>query len=151
MLEVSQVLKCKQLHARGASIRAIARDLDISRNTVRRYVRGERQPGEYRRSGPRSQPARDKIRSESLFLLFFAHLLDAGCRRRIYEGYLAAYRANLERELAYDVADAPPGQRFVHGLGLAVYRTIVAFMEANRHLLLGPGDRPEEADREGAP
>ena len=42
MLEVSQVLKCKQLHAQGASIRAIARDLDISRNTVRQYVRGER-------------------------------------------------------------------------------------------------------------
>ena len=64
MLEVSQVLKCKQLHARGASIRAIARDLDISRNTVRRYVRGERQPGEYRQSGQRCQPARDKIRRE---------------------------------------------------------------------------------------
>ncbi|RKY17990.1 MAG: IS21 family transposase [Planctomycetota bacterium] len=69
MLEVSHVLKCKQLHAQGASIRAIARDLDISRNTVRRYVRGERQPGEYRQSGQRCQPARDKIRSEVEALL----------------------------------------------------------------------------------
>lgn len=69
MLEVSQILKCKQLHAKGAPIRAIARDLSISRNTVRRYLRGERQPGEYRQSGQRRQPARDKIRSEVETLL----------------------------------------------------------------------------------
>jgi len=54
MLEVSQVLKCKQLHAGGASIRAIARDLGVSRSTVRRYVRGEREPGEYRMKSQRS-------------------------------------------------------------------------------------------------
>lgn len=62
MLEVSQVLKCKQLHAQGASIRAVARELSISRNTARRYLRGERQPGEYRMTGARGQPARDELR-----------------------------------------------------------------------------------------
>ncbi len=40
MLEVSQVLECKQLHARGRSIRAIAKELGVSRNTVRGYLRG---------------------------------------------------------------------------------------------------------------
>lgn len=64
MLEVSQVLKCKQLHAKGASIRAIAKELSISRNTVRRYIRGERQPGEYRVTGRRRQPVRDKLRGQ---------------------------------------------------------------------------------------
>lgn len=47
MLEMSQVLECKQLHGEGRSIRAIARKLGVSRNTVRGYLRGERRPGEY--------------------------------------------------------------------------------------------------------
>jgi len=83
MLEVSQVLKCKQLHAQGASIRAIARDLDISRNTVRKYVRGERQPGEYRQSGPRSQPARDKIRAEVERMLRSEDLAETPRKQRL--------------------------------------------------------------------
>jgi len=56
MLEVSQVLECKQLHAQGRSIRAIARKLGVSRNTVRGYLRGDRQPGEYLLETPRPQP-----------------------------------------------------------------------------------------------
>lgn len=47
MLEMSQVLECKQLHAQGRSIRAIAKELVVSRNTVRAYLRGGRRPGEY--------------------------------------------------------------------------------------------------------
>jgi len=38
MLEVSQVLECKQLHVQGRSIRAIAKELGVSRNTVRCYL-----------------------------------------------------------------------------------------------------------------
>ncbi len=41
MIEVNQVLECKQLHSRGVSIREISRQLEVSRNTVRRYLRGE--------------------------------------------------------------------------------------------------------------
>jgi|GEM_PF-4676364 len=48
MLEVSQVLECKQLHARGQSVRAISKSLGVSRNTVRGYLRGDRLPGEDR-------------------------------------------------------------------------------------------------------
>ncbi|MBK6940940.1 MAG: IS21 family transposase [Planctomycetes bacterium] len=44
---MSQVLECKQLRAQGHSIRAIAKSLAVSRNTVRGYLRGERRPGEY--------------------------------------------------------------------------------------------------------
>ena len=47
MLEMSQVFECKPLHGQGRSIRAIAKEPRISRNTVRGYVRGERLPGEY--------------------------------------------------------------------------------------------------------
>lgn len=56
MIEMSQVLECKQLHAQGRSIRAIAKELGVSRNTVRGYMRGERRPGEYGLVAGRASP-----------------------------------------------------------------------------------------------
>lgn len=40
MLEVNQVHECRKLSGQGVSIRQIAAQLDVSRNTVRRYLRG---------------------------------------------------------------------------------------------------------------
>lgn len=40
MIEVSQVLECKQLAGQEVPIRETSRRLDISRNTVRRDLRG---------------------------------------------------------------------------------------------------------------
>ncbi len=68
MIEVSQILKCKQLHARGTSIRAIAQELDVSRNTVRRYLRGA-EPGKYQMKQPRQQPVRGGLREKVRELL----------------------------------------------------------------------------------
>ena len=42
---MDQVRDCKRLHAKGLAIRQIARDLGIARNTVRAYLRGEREVG----------------------------------------------------------------------------------------------------------
>ena len=61
MIEVSQVLECKQLRSQGASVRAISHQLGISRNTVRRYLRGEGSPGAYQMQSPRPRPVRDAI------------------------------------------------------------------------------------------
>jgi len=69
MIEVSQVLECKQLHGRGASIRSSSRQLGISRNTVRRYLRGEGIPGRYQMTSPRPQPTREVIRDRVVELL----------------------------------------------------------------------------------
>jgi transposase len=69
MIEVSQVLECKQLHVRGTSLREISRKLGISRNTVRRYLRGAGLPGAYQMTSPRPQPARDAIRERVRELL----------------------------------------------------------------------------------
>ena len=63
MIEVSQVLECKQLHGQGASIREISQKVGISRNTVRRYLRGDGTPGKYQMARPRPQPARGPIAS----------------------------------------------------------------------------------------
>lgn len=59
MLTKEAVMEIKILSRRGMSIRAIARELGISRNTVRRYLRGEaleavprKGPGRPRKLGP---------------------------------------------------------------------------------------------------
>ena len=69
MIEVSQVLECKQLRSQGASIRGISKEIGISRNTVRRYLRGEAIPGKYTMSKRRPQPVRDEIRERVCELL----------------------------------------------------------------------------------
>jgi transposase len=69
MIEVSQVLECKQLRRQGASIRGISEATGVSRNTVRRYLRGEGTPGTYQMKDPRPQPARDAIRERVRELL----------------------------------------------------------------------------------
>ena len=61
MLEVSQVLECKQLAGQEVPIREISRRLDISRNTVRRYLRGA-SPGVREEHEPRSRPVLDGVR-----------------------------------------------------------------------------------------
>ncbi len=69
MLEVSQVAEIKRLHAQGESIRSLAARFDISRNTVRSYVRGDRVPGTYTVSTSRPKPAADEIRGRIVELL----------------------------------------------------------------------------------
>lgn len=69
MIEVSQALECKQLHGQGVSIRQISRKLEISRTTVRRYLRGEAPPGTYQMTAPRAQPVRDATRERVRELL----------------------------------------------------------------------------------
>jgi len=62
MIKVDQVRDCKRLSARGLGTRAIAKELGISRNTVRTHLRGERVVREYRMEKRRAQPVRDQIR-----------------------------------------------------------------------------------------
>jgi len=69
MLEVSQVLECKQLRARGRSIRSIARELSVSRNTVRGYLRSERQPGAYGSGLGRARPTSAAVAPRVMALL----------------------------------------------------------------------------------
>lgn len=68
MLEVSQVLECKQMFGQGVAIREISRRLGISRNTVRRYLRGA-EPGVYKRQEARPRPVADRIQSRVRELL----------------------------------------------------------------------------------
>ena len=69
MLEMDQVVECKQLWASGVGIRAISRRLEVSRNTVRAYLRGDREPGVYSQKSRRVQPVRDEMRPRVVALL----------------------------------------------------------------------------------
>jgi transposase len=66
---MDQVLECKQLSAAGHRIREIARKLGVSRNTVRAYLKGDREPGVYMLKVRRKQPIRDAMRPRVLALL----------------------------------------------------------------------------------
>lgn len=61
MLEVDQVHECKRLFGQRVSVRQIASRMRISRNTVRRYLRGEAVPGVYRLKEPKPRPVMGKV------------------------------------------------------------------------------------------
>ena len=60
MLDVDQILKVKQLAGSGVPIREIVRLVGVSRNAVRRYLRGAA-PGVYRLRSPRRRGVREQV------------------------------------------------------------------------------------------
>lgn len=60
MLDVEQILEIKQLRGQGVPIRQIAKQLGLSRNAVRRYLRGAT-PGAYSLQQPRRRVVRERI------------------------------------------------------------------------------------------
>lgn len=100
------------------------------------------------------KPQRDKMRSETLFMFFLAHLMDRQARQDAYDSYLETYKghvAEMRGEQAGECSEMAeqfeglPGHEFVHGFGLAVYQAAVDFLENNRHLLF-----PEEGEQKVA-
>lgn len=89
-------------------------------------------------------PGEDKIRSDTCFVLFFAHLLKEGHRDAVFDGYLEAYRSMIEEMSCEDIARESPGRRFVHGFGLSIYEAVVEYMENNRSLLAEEWDGGEQ-------
>ena len=89
-------------------------------------------------------PARDKTRSDFLFILFLGHLVETTRLAELIDGRIAWYQDCLARMEACDLSSSPPGAVFVHGLGLAVYTTARDYLVANRADLL---DAVAEQDR----
>jgi len=94
-------------------------------------------------------PARDKIRSESMYMLFFANQLDPGHVREVYDGYLEGFRRNIECLDGLSSDGVNQARLFVRGFGKAFYEAAMRYMEENRHMLLpedeasgGKGGKP---------
>lgn len=85
-------------------------------------------------------PAPDKIRSESMLVFFFEHLVSASQKRIVFDGYLAGLRGAVERVKAVDVVTAHPGRQFVNGFGLALYEAVIKYMEEQETLLFPAND-----------
>ena len=81
-------------------------------------------------------PAPDKIRSEFVFMLFFADLMDEDHLDAVYDAYLAHYRRHVEQIRGLDSTGIAPGRLFARGFGLAFYEAAVEYLETNRALLL---------------
>lgn len=96
------------------------------------------------------EPAPDSFRSEAIFMMFFGHLLDRAHLRHVYDQYFARYRARVDRMAQQDMTGRPADRRFVHGLGLAVYRASLGYMEQNQDLLFG-GSKDEDPSQEDPP
>jgi DNA-binding PadR family transcriptional regulator len=84
-------------------------------------------------------PVRDKTRSDFLFILFLGHLIEASRLAELIDGRIAWYQDCLSRMEACDLSAAPPGEAFVHGLGLAVYTAARDYLVAHRAELLDAG------------
>ena len=85
----------------------------------------------------RKTPARDRIQSEACFMLFMAEYMDPAHVREVYEDYLNYYRSTILKleARAVDCREIPSQKLFVRGIGMAIYKAIVAYMEENGHLL----------------
>jgi transposase len=123
MLTGEEVLEIRILHRQGKSIRAIARDLQVSRETVRKYLREpEREPG-YAPRAPRPSkldPFKDYIRMrirESAPRRLPATVYLREIRALGYEGGISILKDWLQGEYprlpAPDVIrfETPPGQQ----------------------------------------
>ena len=78
-----------------------------------------------------TRPAPDRVRSDSLVMLYFAELLTSAHRDEVLEEYLEHHKARLETLHEMDLTDADEGRRFVHGLGVALYGAAVEYLETH--------------------
>ena len=78
-------------------------------------------------------PGRDRFRSEFVATLLFADLLPAGHLSRLIDERISQYRGAIA-ELEHCAPTAQTaGGKFVNGMGLAVYRAALEYLEENRH------------------
>ncbi len=99
------------------------------------------------REALRTRPRSDWVRSDYLFMMFFAEFLDGGRLDEVYEGYLREYRNAIRDLQEMNLCKSFGGRRFVHAFGLHLYKAMVEFMENNRDLLT-EADAGDGAERE---
>ena len=89
------------------------------------------------RKALRKTPADDKMRSEVMVMFFLEEFMERDHLRDVYGQQLDYYRASLEKVEQLDDTGVPQERIFVRGLGRAIYRTIVEYLEDNSQMLLG--------------
>lgn len=90
-------------------------------------------------------PAPDKVRSNFAFIAFFGQRLPPARMGQLIEARLTVYRRMLSRMERCDTTGRTPGERFVLGLGMAVYRAAAEYLDTHRHELIGTARPDDEA------
>lgn len=85
-------------------------------------------------------PAPDAMRSDFLFILFFAQHLPAARVAQLIDARIAWYREMLARMERDDDDAVPPGPQFVRGMGIAIYRAAADYLETHRNRLIAAID-----------
>jgi DNA-binding PadR family transcriptional regulator len=88
-------------------------------------------------------PAPDAVRSDFLFILFFAQFLPPAQVDALIGARIAWYREALDRmENCARDNTLPPGATFVRNMGIAVYRAAAEYLEAHRDALIAEISEP---------
>lgn len=74
-------------------------------------------------------PGPDKLRSDFTFILYFGQMLPPRYLETIIAKRIAWYRDTIAGMETCDRAGCTAGEGFVHGLGLAIYRAAVEYLE----------------------
>jgi DNA-binding PadR family transcriptional regulator len=88
----------------------------------------------------------DRVRSDFLFRMMFAHLLSPSALEAMIDermAVLTAAIAGLEQRANSGFAAA--SETFIDGYALAIYRAMADYIEENRHQLVGASLLPERA------
>jgi DNA-binding PadR family transcriptional regulator len=86
----------------------------------------------------------DRHRSPFVFAMLFSHLLPPERVRAMLDDYIRQNRAKLGQIAEHEPQPTAPGERFVMGLGRAIYVAMLQFLEAHRSELERP--RAEAAE-----
>src|SRR5215813_2779665 len=78
----------------------------------------------------------DRYRSDFCFIMVFGHLASPERLAKLIDAQAAFYQANITRMEAHGISDTPASVRFIHNLGLEVYRTAAAYLDRNKAKLL---------------
>ena len=81
-------------------------------------------------------PAEDKVRSEFMFVMIFAHLLPPQYLDRVIDERVTTFRRILDWMNDCGDGELKPGERFVLDLGRTVYAAEIEYLEAHRRKLV---------------
>ncbi|NKB48510.1 MAG: PadR family transcriptional regulator [Alphaproteobacteria bacterium] len=88
----------------------------------------------------------DKVRSDFLFRMMFAHLLSPSALEVMIDDRMAVLNAAIAGlQQAADDQFAPASETFINGYALAIYRAMADYIEDNRYQLVGASLMPERA------
>jgi len=84
------------------------------------------------------RPAADKFRSDFLFVLMFAELMEPRHLDDVIAGRIAHHHRQLDDMQKSDGHEGQsPGHKFVHEFGKAYHEMAAEFLESKRHELIG--------------